>query len=499
MISSILVLGGGSAGFLAAITLKKRMPHMPITILRSPEIGIIGVGEGSTPVLTHHLHGYLGIDPGEFHRVADPQWKLGIRFQWGPRPWFDYAFHYQLDSKYHELSRGTGFYCEDSFEHAGIATCMMSRNAVFPRQNDGQPNLLPFPAYHLENEKFVGFLEMLARRMGVVIQEETVQEVIESEHGVAGLRLASGTVAAADFFVDCSGFASVLLSKTFQEPFVSFKPSLFCDRAVIGGWDRVEEPIQPYTLAQTMDAGWCWRIDHERRINRGYVYSSAFISDEQAEAEFRAKNPRLTRTRLVKFVTGRYERNWVKNVCAIGNASGFVEPLEATSLAVICNQSQALAESIASADQDPPEVMIRQYNRRKAQTWEQIRKFLSVHYRFNARLDTPFWRECREKTDIGPAEEFVEYFRELGPDVVWRHTLLDVDDPYGMEGYLSLLVGQKVPYRRTYRPPPAEQGTLQQIRAALDRMAASAFTVPQALSLIRSPAWKWPANLFAAR
>src|SRR5262249_58189137 len=125
-------------------------------------------------------------------------------------------------------------------------------------------------------------------------------------------------------YSDCPGSRPLLLSQTLREPYISFKPSLFCDRAIWGGWARGAEPIKPYTTAEAMDAGWCWRIDHEFLINRGYVYSSAFISDEDAEREFRAKNPKVQTTKPVKFVTGRHERAWVKNVVGIGNDAGFV-------------------------------------------------------------------------------------------------------------------------------------------------------------------------------
>src|SRR5205085_6173192 len=133
-----------------------------------------------------------------------------------------------------------------------------------------------------------------------------------------------GAVASADLYIDCSGFRSLLLGQTLKEPFVSYKSTLFCSRAVISEWNRTDEPIQPYTTCETMECGWCWRIDHENFISRGYVYSPEFISDSDAEAEFRRKNPRVESTRIVKFVSGRYERCWVKNVIAMGNSAGFV-------------------------------------------------------------------------------------------------------------------------------------------------------------------------------
>src|SRR5207248_805307 len=155
-------------------------------------------------------------------------------------------------------------------------------------------------AYHIENVHFVRYLEGVAARLGVVVKDDTVVEVLQNDDGVAGLRLASGMTATADLYVDCSGFASLLLGKTLKEPYFSFKSSLYNDRAVASWWDRTDEPMQHYTTAETMNCGWCWRIDHEHQIARGYVYSSGFISDSDAEAEFRAKNPKVTDTRIVK-------------------------------------------------------------------------------------------------------------------------------------------------------------------------------------------------------
>jgi tryptophan 7-halogenase len=259
MINSVLVLGGGSAGFLAAATLKHRLPDLQVTVLRSPDIGIIGVGEATTLAVPRHLHNYLNIDHAEFHRLAEPTWKVGIRFLWGPRPFFDYGFGLQMDTRYAPLPKATGYYCEDiPFDNIGFPSALMSQNKVFLRQQSGLPLMNGDVAYHIENEKFVGFLETFSHRLGVQVQEDTMLEVIQDESGVRELKLKSGQTATADLFIDCSGFASVLLGRTLGEGFVSFTSSLYCDRAVIGGWDRAEEPIKPYTTAETMNAGWCW-------------------------------------------------------------------------------------------------------------------------------------------------------------------------------------------------------------------------------------------------
>src|SRR5262249_55670710 len=162
---------------------------------------------------------------------------------------------------------------------ASVNSALMSHGRAFIRRPNNTPGIRNDVAYHIENEHFVKFLEGYATRIGVNIIDDTIVNVDQDENGITGLNRSAGVREVADFYVDCSGFYSVLLAKTLNEPFISFKSSLFCDKAVVGGWKRgPDEPIKPYTTAETMDAGWCWQIEHEFRINRGYVYSSAFIS-----------------------------------------------------------------------------------------------------------------------------------------------------------------------------------------------------------------------------
>jgi len=497
VVNRIVVLGGGSAGFLAAITLKYRLPDVPITLIRSPDIGIIGVGESTTAAVPVHLHHYLKLDIGEFFRKAEPFWKLGIRFLWGKRPYFDYAFGNQMDCKFHILKKGTGFYCDEGpFDYVGILSGLMTHNSIWLRQPNGQPLIHGDYAYHIENVHFVAYLEGVAARMGVVVKDDKVVEVLQNDNGVAGLRLESGPVETADLYVDCSGFVSLLLGKTLKEPYISFKSSLYNDRAVISWWNRTDEPMQPYTTAETMNCGWCWRIDHEHQVARGYVYSSDFISDDEADAEFRAKNPQVKDTRVVKYRTGRFERAWVKNVVGVGNACGFVEPLESTGLGAICAQSQALAETLVDCDRRPRPSSLKQYNKRHAKDWDTIRQFLAMHFKFNERLDNTYWRACRADADLASAAEIVEFYKENGPTVVWRIMLIDDADPFNMEGYLSMLVGQQVPYQKTFVPDAQEWNSWQQIRQGIYHRASRAFSVKEAFALIRSPDWVWPSWLF---
>ena len=493
MIKKVLVLGGGSAGLIAAINLKAKAPFLDVSVVRSKEIGIIGVGEGSTVGLPPYLHKYIGMDTKEFYQVAQPTWKLGIKFvNWGPRPEFHYTFATHFMVKWNDMKKYAGYYMDDDMIYTNVNSSLMAADRAFMRRPDGSPDFKYDWAYHLENHHYVNFLESYAQRIGVGLVDDTVEQVRQDENGVSGLLLKSGQTVTADLYVDSSGFFSVLLGKTLKEPFVSFKPSLFCDRAVVGGWDtRPDEVIQPYTVAETMNAGWAWRIDHEGRVNRGYVYSSDFISDEEAEREYRAKCPRVANTRVVKFVTGRYERAWVKNVVAVGNAGGFVEPLEATSLAAIADQCQVMMDVLFDSDFNPTESHLKHFNRRQALKWENIRKFLAVHYKYNTHLDTEFWRAAREKTDLAGAEEIVEFYQEVGPSIALRESFLPRFEQFGMEGYLALLVGQKVPYKRRYQPSAAEQELWGKIRAGLKAKAMQAFTIKEALEYVRRPSFKW--------
>jgi tryptophan halogenase len=499
MIHRVAVLGGGSAGFLAALTLKKRMPELSVSVVRSKEIGVIGVGESTTVAIPNHLHGYLDIDPGEFHRRAMPSFKLGIRFLWGPRPFFDYTFGLQMDWKWEHLSRNNGYYCDDVFEYVDVPSAFMSHNKVFARQPNGDPLITRNFGYHIDNPRFVAFIEDKAAERGIEIIDDVITDARADEHGIAEVRLASGRSVTADLYIDCTGFRALLLGKALAEPFLSYKSTLFCDRAVTGTWKRTDEVILPYTLAESMTGGWCWQIDHPDSTMRGYVYSSDFISDEEAEREFRSKNSKVTATRQVKFVSGRYQRSWVKNVVAVGNASGFVEPLESTALAIICDESRLLAECLAECDRNPSPSLMDHYNRINARAWDTIRGFLGIHYKFNTRYDNPFWRACRADTELGPIEELVDYYRENGPSTFARTTLLHGNDIFGMEGYLALLVGQKVPYKARYVPTPDEQRVWSGIRAENRIKALTALGVRETLDVITSPRWQWVPGYFKNR
>ncbi|RYD74860.1 MAG: hypothetical protein EOP84_19235, partial [Verrucomicrobiaceae bacterium] len=364
-IRSIAVLGGGSAGFIAALTLKRRLPHLSVRVIRSPDIGIIGVGEGTTQLFPRFFFDYLRLKPSQFYAETEPTWKLGIRFLWGPRSHFHYTFSTMIDSRWPELPKNHGFYCDDDFSNLDLWSGLMEEDKAFPRNDQGKPEFLGHRhvGFHIENHKLVSYLEARCRDFGVEILDATVQEVKRGEKGIEALVLQSGEEVTADLFIDASGFRSELLGRALETPFLSYDRTLFCDRAVIGGWSRTDEPIKSYTAAETMDAGWAWQIEHEKWINRGYVYSSRFISDEEALAELLRKNPKVTnQPRVVKFITGRHAQMWKGNVVGIGNASGFLEPLEASALQVIIIQSRTLADALSDSGCEPPPSVVGLYN-----------------------------------------------------------------------------------------------------------------------------------------
>ena len=497
MIQSVLILGGGSAGLLAALALKVRLPQLAVRVVFSREIGIIGVGEGSTADLPPHLHGFLKIDPADFHRRAQPTWKLGVHFEWGPRPAFDYTFTKTFIASAPGFARQLGFYAWENCGALDANSALMHEGRAFLRLQNGAPLIPRTVAYHMENAQFVAALEHYAQAAGVLFTEGKMARAERSDDGLAALVLESGERLAADLFIDASGFRSELLGAALGERFIDFDDALFCDRAIAGGWERDGEPVLPYTRAETMSAGWAWQIEHERHINRGYVFSSAFLSDDAADAEFREKNPRVKKTRVVKFTSGHYPRSWSGNVVAIGNSAGFVEPLEATALFVIANACRALVVALADSECEPAPTLRDSYNRTVARMWEEIRDFLAIHYRFNTRLDTPFWRHCRAETALHGAARIVEYYGQNGPSTAFADELLTpATSIFHLEGFYALLLGQRVPHRRVRDLFAAEKQALESLRAQNLAQARAGFTVDESLATIRDPRWQWTPDFY---
>ena len=494
MIRSILVLGGGSAGLLAALTLKRKLPALEVEVVYSSRIGVIGVGEGTTPYFPAHLHQYLGMDEHEVFNAVRPVIKLGVRFAWGKRDHFDYTFTGRQHSwRWPDLPRNNGFYGFEDPSAMDLSSALMDRAKAMPRRQDGAPDLPPpgsNHAWHIENKLFVAWLEKACRRAGVRFTDAELAGVERGGEGIAAIRLSDGSERRADFYIDSSGFSSELIGKALEEPFEDYSPSLFCDRAVAGGWERDGEPVLPYTLSETMDAGWCWRIDHPERIHRGYVFSSAHAGDEEAMAAYLKAAPKAENARIVRFRSGRYRRSWIGNAAAVGNAAGFVEPLEATALMVICLQCRWLADGLTDCELRPNPSLAALYNKLNGGIWDQIRDFLALHYRFNDRSDTPFWKRCRAEIPLHGLEDLVAFYRENGPSAI-NAGHLPAGNPFGIEGYLALLAGLKVPHERPHRPGPEESRRWEAYRERHRRIAAAGMDMQELLRELADPAvWK---------
>jgi tryptophan halogenase len=430
----VIVLGGGTAGYVAGLTLLRKCPDVAVTVVRSGALGHIMVGEGTFAATPSYFHDVLEIPRQDFYDGVNSTWKLGVRFLWGPRPYFDYPFVVQFDNQILPLpGEPWGYYCLDAWNHIS-AVCNAETEQKLPKAK----------GYHIQNARFVDFLERYFIGLGGKLIDGKFVSAELGERGIESIRLGSGESLTADFFVDASGFGGELIHKQLEEPWVSMTDHLFCNRAVIGAWERgPDEPIKLYTTAETMDAGWCWRIEHERIINRGYVHSSAHLSVDEAGAELIRKNPKIREgsLRVVPFETRHIRRAWVKNVAAIGNACGFVEPLEATNIQVICNQALRFAQTLAAGEDITP-AMIDGFNQYVTSQWEDIRDFLALHYRFNTRLETPFWRMAVRDTPLGKLEDYVKQYQATGP------ALLGGSHMFGHDGCLALLLGMRVPWQK---------------------------------------------------
>ena len=453
------IVGGGTAGYLTALAFRRRHPEIEVHLIESSALPIIGVGEATTPLMPQFLHVDLGLDIHSFFRQVEPTFKLGIRFDWGPED--AHRFHYPFGPN--RLLEAMDFAGHP--DAGSLRSLLMQQNRV-PMEggSDGEPTVSHLDtrvAYHLDNEPFVAYLRSQALALGVHPIDTRIDDVEldETHERVVGLRDEEGRRFAFDFYVDCSGFRSLLLGQALDSPFESFSQSLFTDRAVVGSVARSpDHPFEPQTTARAMEAGWCWNTPQRLEDHRGYVFCSDFLEDEQAEAEMRAKNPGLGATRIVRFRSGRRRHFLRGNVAALGNAYGFVEPLESTALHMLIRQIGSLLSIFPGQPTGRARATL--LNRRIGAAWDYLGWFLALHYRFNRAFESPFWNHCRRSTDVDLHRELIEAFEERGPlsyDTSLRSTF-DYPDPlWGAEGIDVILLGQGVPCRMPKPQVSAEE------------------------------------------
>ncbi|MEH2124096.1 tryptophan 7-halogenase [Nostoc sp.] len=493
-IHNVVVFGGGSAGFLSALALKVKMPALNVIVVHSTTIPIIGVGEATTAWIPWFLHKYLELNREQFYEETQPIWKLGIKFIWGDssQSHFNYPFVTHLADKLSVLSKSTAYYCLDSTTESSLYSLLMEqyKSPCFRREN-GDFVVDERFGYHIENVSFVSYLERRAAEIGIKIIDKPVVNIEVAENGyIRQLKFDDGTMQAGDLFVDCSGFRSALLGEILQEPFCSFASSLFCDSAVTGIWMR-DDGINPFTTAQTMQNGWCWQIDLPDKVNRGYVYSSAFINDDDALQEMKRHNPLMSdKHSLIRFKSGRHQRFWVNNVVAVGNASGFVEPLESTGLHMIGETIKSVCDVLIDSDQQPTPALINLANRAIAQKWDDIRDFLSIHFKFNHRVESEFWQHCWHQTDIGDAEAIVDFFQHNGPSSLGQ-ILLRPNSVFGYNGYLNLLMGQRVATKYQSHNDTLDLDRWRQIQNYFTKQCANALSIHEAIQVVKERKCQW--------
>ncbi len=478
--ASVAVLGGGTAGYFTALALRRWFPDLRITLIESSKIPIIGVGEATTPPLVSFLHGFLGIDAHELWREVQPTWKIGIHFDWGRRSGFNYPF---------TTGELTEAHAYDGYIHrASLGSVLMDAQRVPMFQaGDEIKSALKYVrfAYHLDNQRFVRFLKKCAERCRIDYLDATIASAVPREGSsgepeIAHLLTSDGTPLSFDFYVDCTGFRSLLIEKTLGSPFLPYDGSLYCDSAAVANVPH-NGTIKPYTLAETMDHGWCWNIPMVDEDHRGYVYASASVSQEQAVAEMRAKNPGMSDPWFVKFRSGRHSHFLRGNVAAVGNSYAFVEPLESTALHMIIIELGQLVRVLDADGQLPVDSARSEVNRLVGAHWDYLRWFLALHYRYNGRLDTPFWRQCRSEVDISGLADTVEDFQRNGP-FSGREYQRPPDAIFGGGGLDILLLGQDVPTVRGR--PSMDRDTWERACAARAEIVSRALSHRAALAPI---------------
>jgi tryptophan halogenase len=442
-LKNIVIVGGGAAGWMTAAALSRllRADDVSLTLVESDEIGIIGVGEATIPdMLQFNL--FLGISEAELMRATQATFKLGIEFvDWsrpGSRYFHPFGFHgididgidfhqYWLRCRSAGVAHPIGDYC--------VTEVVAKKNKfAFPDLRvPGSPHSFLRYAYHFDATLYAAFLRQYAEQRGVRRREGKVCEVLHhGESGdVTGVRLASGETITGDFFFDCTGFRSLLMSSLGVE-WVDWRHWLPCDTALAVACQR-DQPARPYTRSTARPAGWQWNIPTRNRTGNGHIFCSEFTNADEASALLidGLDGPMMGSPRLIRFSTGHRQKFWEKNCVAIGLSSGFLEPLESTSLYLI---RQGISRFIALfPDASLPPIVRDEYNRWMQKDFEQVRDLLVLHYFKNER-DEPFWRHCRNMTIpeslqrrlalFAEAGRFLRHEGELFPNASWVAVML---------------------------------------------------------------------------
>ncbi|MGY6519830.1 MAG: tryptophan halogenase family protein [Lysobacteraceae bacterium] len=447
-VNRIVIVGGGTAGWMAAAALSKVLPRgSSIRLVESEAIGTVGVGEATIPMIKL-FNQALELDEADFLRRTKGSFKLGIEFvDWGRRgDSYIHGFgklgqdlglvpfhHYWL-----KLNPGAA---PGDFDPFSINTAAARAMKFMPATSD-RPNS-PLAdigyAYHFDAGLYAAYLREYAQARGVErIEGRVVDTRLRGDDGfVDSVTLDGGREVAGELFIDCSGFRGLLIEEALKTGYVDWTHWLPCDRAVAVQCET-RAGFTPYTRSTARDAGWQWRIPLQHRVGNGYVFSSRFTSEDEATATLMAnlEGEALTEPRTLRFATGKRRRFWNRNVVALGLASGFMEPLESTSIHLIQSAIARLTAFFPHAGFDP--VDIEEYNAHCDFEFDRIRDFLIAHYHVTARDDTPFWNHVRTMAVPDTLRRKLDLFAASGR-VFREHSEL-----FAEASWIQVLLGQRL-------------------------------------------------------
>ncbi len=479
-IRSILIVGGGTAGWMAAAALARVLgrDYARITLVESEQIGTVGVGEATIPQIGI-FNRLLGIDENDFVRRTKGSFKLGIEFvNWGRaghryfHPFGSYGLNMEGLSFHAFWQRlhlaGRGAPLDD---YSLMATAARMNRFMRPFDAGNSPLSKIAYAFHFDAGLYARFLRDHAEQRGVLRREGRIVAVHQrGEDGfIESVQMEDGERLSADLFIDCSGFRGLLIEQTLHAGFVDWSHWLPCNRALAVPCESVPA-LTPYTRSTALTAGWQWRIPLQHRIGNGHVYCSEFLGDDEAAAMLLANldGPARAEPRPIRFTTGHRRKYWVKNCVALGLASGFLEPLESTALWMVQNGISRLLSNFP--DRSFAQVDIDRYNRVLIEETEYIRDFIILHYKATEREDTPFWRYCRHMSIPERLAEKMRIYENSG------RTFREHEELFNDTSWFAVLNGQCGP-PRTYDPVAdlmsfgETERRLQQIRTAIANSA----------------------------
>jgi 2-polyprenyl-6-methoxyphenol hydroxylase-like FAD-dependent oxidoreductase len=465
----IVIIGGGTAGWMSALILARAFVHrgVSITVLESPVVGAIGVGEGSTPWLRGFFDS-LGIEEPEWMPACHATYKSGIRFDgWSTRPGFTSYFHpfaSMLDNlTMSQFVHNVEARLQGADVYAHPDRFFIAARVAQERRAPKAPEAFPFDiwhGYHFDAVLLGQFLQQKALERGVRYQScHVTQATLDEQGAIASVSTREGESYAADLFVDCSGFASLLIEKALRTPWVSFTENLFNDAAVALP-TAMDESIPCETVSTALRHGWAWKIPLTSRYGNGYVYSSSFCTADEAETELRRHLGLLesaAEARHLKMRVGRVTRHWNRNCLAVGLSQGFIEPLEATALLVIQHTATTFAEFIDKGDLS--EAAHARFNALINAHFDGIRDYIVTHYKTNTRTDTEYWRA--NSANLNLSDDLKKLYslwmngRSLVPPL--RQQL--IGRAYPVFSWYALMAGMGVfPETADLRAPTAEEG-----------------------------------------